>query len=370
LPYVVQILQCGVSIEIEVRYTCVEILTHLAYTRRRYREVAEALSQELVDTLLQDKGSKNTLNAACQGKALLSRDDHLSAEKLTSINSLSGMDLQPDLQRICANSRSCSVGMRHFGEIVRRSTMCTQQSESTLSNNVDGNLFNVGLLMANLSAEFVPGTELTFAEVAQPFWKRTLFFAVLGICLDAVLKGEPWPPLHDGEHKPLHLVSTCVKLVTAGYARKLASMVESLAAVLGLCSPNVDSPALTTRLRIGRLASVALRGIVDESKTARNDLRRLIQEQGGGKFLAAMEALSKEEPAAGDLFVMYNWSTSSDASPNRTTPSLSQKGSPACSPVSSPVRSRCTSRAEMLSTSSSESDLEVLEEDDEEDDDP
>merc|ERR1719440_173020 len=122
----------------------------------------------------------------------------------------------------------------------------------SLSSQMDGHQFYVGLLMANLSDLPVPGTDRCFGDFAEPFWDMVMFFPALGLCLSAVLQGAPWPTNCDGEHEALHLLGTCGKLIDAGYTRLFMGMVEPLTDAIKRSSPDVNQEADALSRRIGR----------------------------------------------------------------------------------------------------------------------
>lgn len=303
LPSIVRILNEGLLVELDVRHLCIEILAHLSFTHHRCCDLAASFSEPLVNFLLADRGSKGTVHEAVQGKAVLT-DAVKSDKQRKSIAAVSGMDFGDnfhDLKSHCQDA-SFSSGMRQFGEIMRRSTRIGTQTAaqlSSLSNNMDGHLFYVGLLMANLCEMIVPGTNRSFGSFAEPFWSRILFFPGFAICLGTSLEGEPWPPLCDGRHKPLQLVCTYLKLISGGYAGKLSAAVEPLVTAIKACSSVAEGTA--TDRRVARLSCIALRNLVWESPRAKLDLRNLAEERGGERLQESLEKLASEEPAAGDL---------------------------------------------------------------------
>jgi len=306
LPYIARILQDSEQLESEVRQYCVEVLTYLSYARHRCMDVAAVLSPTILTMILQTKSNRDSIQAASQGKANLSESMTMSEDRKKSIRAVAGMDFSDNLEELKAHCTrtSFSVGMRHFSEIVRRSTIIKDAAAAdmnSVSANMDGHQFYVGLLMANLCDMAVPGTNRTFGSFAEKFWKRIMFFPGIGLCLGAVVKGQPWPPLWDGEHQPRHILSACLKLASGGYVSNFVGIVEPLAAAIRVSSPEAEPKPTASDVRVGRLAAVVLRSVTSESKHAQSDLWRLIQEKDGPTLLRAIEALVPEEPAARDL---------------------------------------------------------------------
>jgi len=287
LPYVIRILQEGVLVEYEIRQKCVEVLTHLSYTHHRCRDVAAILPSQLLESLLEERGSKE------ETKTHSMSDE----QKRKSISAMSDMGFMGNLDAITDEKARTAMNMmmKQFGDVVRLASV--QGGGSGLVDHMDGHLFYIGLLMANLCDSPFPGTDRCFGSVAEPFWKRIMFFAGLGACLRAALQDAQFA---DGDHEPLHIVSTCVKLVSAGYAGQFDGMVGPLVDAIKLYSSAAARPA-PKDLRIARLSAVVLRAITEVNKVAQSDLCILAKEDDESILRDALNAMAQEEPAAGDL---------------------------------------------------------------------
>jgi len=304
LPHIARIILEGETVEMEVRHACVEVLAYLSYSNYRRIDVAAVLTPEVLAYILKETCVADSVMEGSKGKALLTETMEMSRERCEMLDSCAGMDFSVnvhDLKEHCGRV-NFSVGMRHFEEIVRRSTKkSTHDVASDLSNKIDGHLFYGGLLMANLQELTVPGTNTTFAEFAEQFWKRTMFFLGCGLCLTAVLKCDPWPPLSDGEHLPLNIVATFVKLVSGGYGDRFELAVQPLAEAIMMRSPANSAQSTPNCRRVARLAAISLRGAVTQSRRNRAEFLQLIQEKDGEELIAAIRSLVGEEPSAGDL---------------------------------------------------------------------
>jgi len=302
LPYVIRLLEQGASaldVNVEVRHACVEVLAQLSYTRHRSKDMASMLPSHVVTSMLELKGSENILLEAVQGKALLYEADPTPSTR-ASIKAVGGMDLTIQVDGLKSRRRTShtSTGMREFYAIIDRSVQVSHRN-AALSSKIDGHLFFVGLLLANLCEEILPGTDRRFGDVAVAFWERTMFFPGLGLCLTACIRNMPGPPLCDGSHTPLSIVLTCEKLIAGGFAKRMNDLVGALVeAILLRLSP---TPLTQEQLRTSRLATVALRGLVANSKNSLGELQELVELKNGSYILEALHTLAEEEPTAAEV---------------------------------------------------------------------
>lgn len=206
---------------------------------------------------------------------------------------------QKDLKdmRLRTGRLSFSSGMRDLTTIVRRNTLSDLSAPEdwghSLSSQMDGQQFYVGLLMANLCDLTVPGTDRRFGDFAQPFWESVMFFPGLGFCLDAILQRKPWP----------------------------------LTEAIKQSSPEYNQEADVLSRRIGRLACSVLQCIIRQSGEARFELWGFLEDDDDALLWNAIERLVAEEPSASDLLLKEEPSMEVPRSPkmfgaSRTAPGM------------------------------------------------